>query len=54
MLGTLRADFTLGRNILSEKDRLFGHVIAEVLDPGDYYLVDDTAHFLRWEMSYSF
>lgn len=36
------------------RDRLFGHLLAEVLDPGDYYRVDATAYFLRWEVTYLF
>lgn len=38
----------------ASRDRLFGHVLAEVLDPGDYYNVSDLAYFLRWEVTYAF
>ncbi len=31
-----------------------GHVLAEFVDPGDYYKVDDTAHFIRLEMMCTF
>jgi hypothetical protein len=54
ILGTLRFDFDLGEKLLTEHDKLFGHVIVEVLDPDDYYNVDDTAHFARLELSYAF
>jgi len=53
-LGTLRIDFTLAQKLLTDDDKLSGHLLAEVLDPGDYYLVDDEAHFVRWELSYAF
>lgn len=54
LLGTLRADFVLAKGLLGETDKLFGHLIAEYLDPGDYYEVDDAAHFVRCELSYAF
>ncbi len=54
MLYTARYDFPLLTGVLGEKDQLYGHLLAEVLEPGDYYKVDDTAYFLRWELVYSF
>jgi hypothetical protein len=54
LLGTLRFDFDLGKKLLTEQDKLTGHLLAEVLDPGDYYNVDTMAHFLRWELCYAF
>ncbi|MBN1514054.1 MAG: alginate export family protein [Phycisphaerae bacterium] len=54
VLGTLRFDFTLAEKLLTEKDKLMGHLLVEVLDPGDYYNVDETAHFARWELFYAF
>ena len=51
---TARYDFPLATGWLSERDRLYGHLLAEMLDPGDYYRVDDRAYFLRWELVYSF
>ncbi len=53
-LFTARYDFPVATGLLADSDRIYGHVIAEVLDPGDYYNVDDTAYFLRWELVYSF
>jgi hypothetical protein len=54
ILGTVRVDFNLAEKLLSEHDKLMGHVTVEVLDPDDYYLVDDMAHFARWELTYAF
>lgn len=53
-LGTARYDITLGKGMLTAKDKLFGHLVVEVLEPGDYYNVDNTAHFARMELSYAF
>lgn len=53
-LGTARVDFQLGSKLLTQNDKLTGHLLAEMLDPGDYYNVTDSAHFLRWELSYAF
>jgi hypothetical protein len=47
-------DFPLFRNIIARRDVLYGHLLAELLNPRDYYKVDDMAYFLRWEMSYRF
>lgn len=54
MLYTLRADFALFQNKLLPKDRLFAHLLTEVLDPGDYYTENERAYFLRWEVDYEF
>lgn len=55
-LFTSRTDITLGKGLLTSKDKLFGHLLLEVLEPGDYYglSVDETAYFARWELSYAF
>ena len=53
-LFTARYDFPITTALLTESDRLYGHIVAEVLDPGDYYQVDNHAYFLRWELAYSF
>jgi hypothetical protein len=53
-LYVLRNDITIKESLLKEKDKLFGHIILEVLEPGDYYNVDETAYFARWELSYAF
>ena len=48
--------FTL-RNDLDMKcltPGLKGHLLLELLEPGNYYNVDNTAYFARWEMTYAF
>lgn len=54
LLATLRADFTIARGVLTGRDLLTGHMLVEVLEPGSYYRVDDTAYFARWELAYAF
>lgn len=56
MLATLWNRFTLRENWLAQNDRLFGHVLLEVLEPGNYYRAEQrhTAFFARLELSYSF
>lgn len=56
-LGMVRYDFPLWKNIfglVSKRGELYGHVTAEVLDPGDYYTSDQWAYFLRWEINAKF
>jgi len=53
-LGMIRYDFPLAKNIFGKRGELFGHVTAEVLDPGDYYTSDQWAYFLRWEINARF
>ena len=53
-LGTVRYDFPLVKNIFGKRGELFGHVTAEVLEPGDYYAGDDMIYFLRWEINARF
>ena len=33
---------------------IFGHVVAEVFNPGDYYDSSRPAYFLRWEIIFKF
>ncbi len=54
LLGQLKGEFTLKEGMLSKKDKLTGHVLVDWLEPGNYYNVDDTAVFARWEISYAF
>ncbi len=54
MLYTVKGEFTIAEKLLTSKDKLAGHLWLEVLEPGDYYKVDDTAYFARWELSYAF
>lgn len=49
--------FTIKEKIFSDVDKLAGHVLLEVFDPGDYYaanLEGDTACFFRVDLTYSF
>ena len=52
--GMCRYDFPLLKNIFGKRGDLTGHLTAEVLDPGDYYVSDTVAYFLRWEVTYAF
>jgi hypothetical protein len=54
MLYTARYDFPLGSGVAGKTDAIGGHLLAEWLDPDDYYAVTDAAYFLRWELTYSF
>lgn len=53
-LGVIRYDFPLIKNLFGQRGDLFGHVTAEILDPGDYYPSDTVAYFLRWELNARF
>jgi hypothetical protein len=53
-LGMIRYDFPLAKKIFGKRGELYGHVTAEVLDPGDYYTSDQWAYFLRWEINARF
>ena len=49
--------YTLKEKMFSENDKLFGHVLVELMQAGDYYgedQQDELAAFLRFELSYSF
>ena len=57
VLATLWNRFTLKENLLSEGDKLSGHLLLEMVDPDDYYSdaqQDNTALFCRLELNYSF
>ena len=53
-LGVARYDFPLWKKIFGKRGELFGHVMVEVLDPGDYYTSDKWAYFLRWQVTARF
>lgn len=53
-LGVAKSEFTLREKVLGKKDKLTGHLWFEVLEPGDYYKVDETAWFARWQLMYEF
>lgn len=53
-LGSCRYDFPL-LGTTDDPPRLYGHIFAEVLLPGNYYASSaDLAWFLRWEVSLAF
>ena len=54
MLYVAKGEFNLGGGYLAKRDKLTGHLWLEVLDPGDYYAVNDTSYFARWEILYTF
>lgn len=53
-LQTVKIDFNIYENLLCKKDKLTGHLVFEALEPGDYYNVDSTALFARWQLNYEF
>ena len=53
-LGVIKGEFTIKEKMLTSCDALKGHLWLEVVKPGDYYKVSDTAYFARWELAYSF
>lgn len=49
--------FTLKEKLFTNADKLSGHILMEVFEPGDYYtsnLKGDTACFFRVDLTYSF
>ncbi|MDV7401239.1 hypothetical protein RZS08_58020, partial [Arthrospira platensis SPKY1] len=54
VLFVLKDEFTIAEKMFTSRDRLTGHLWAEILEPGDYYTSEDTAYFLRWELLYAF
>jgi hypothetical protein len=49
--------FTIKEQLFTQKDKLTGHLLLELMDPGDYYSGtqrEHTAIFTRAEISYSF
>ena len=54
LLAVAKGEFTIGQKMLLPNDKLTTHLWLELLEPGDYYNVDDLATFARWEVMYSF
>lgn len=57
LLATMWNRFTLKENLWANGDKLSGHVLLEVMDPGNYYTEEqqqNTALFARLELNYSF
>lgn len=53
-LETLKAEFTIFEDLMMKKDKLTGHLMLDILQPGDYHASDDTAYFARWNVQYDF
>jgi hypothetical protein len=53
-LGTLRYDFLICKGIFGKRGDIYGHIMGEVLEPGDYYTSNETAYFVRWELSFQY
>lgn len=55
-LGDKRGDLLTAKLKYKINKNWYGHLMAEFLDPGDYYAdsVDNTAHFIRAEINYKF
>jgi len=55
--GSVMTEFTLKEGLLTKgarKDKLKGHVWAEVLEPGNFYADNDTAYLARCELVYAY
>ena len=55
-LSQVRYDFPI---MLADKDKgerfeIFGHVLAEFFNPGDYFETDRPGYFLRWQVDFKF
>lgn len=46
--------YTLKTGLITDKDKLAGHILIEVVKPGSFHASDDLAKWLRWEFLYSF
>ena len=55
-LSQIRYDFPLWPFERSEGDRfeVFGHVLAEFFNPGDYYETSKPSYFVRWQVTFKF
>lgn len=56
LLSQARYEFPLWLPDLKKGERLeiFGHLLAELFNPGDYYAADKPAWFLRWQVEVKF
>lgn len=54
LLATMWNRFNLKKNLFAEGDSLDGHILCELVEPGNYYAQNETALFARWELAYSF
>ena len=55
-LSQVRYDFPLWLADRKQGERLevFGHLLAEFFNPGDYYVTDRPSFFLRWQLDFRF
>ncbi|OQA25019.1 MAG: hypothetical protein BWY59_01941 [Verrucomicrobia bacterium ADurb.Bin345] len=53
-LGVIKGEFEIKQKLFCQRDKLSAHLWLEVLEPGNYYKVEDTAYFARWELMYQF
>ncbi len=55
-LSVLRYDFplVLADRAKGERFELFGHLYAELFNPGDYYATDRPSWFFRWQLDFKF
>lgn len=53
LLSQIRYDFPIVTNVL-QCPEIFGHVIAEFFNPGDYYQTDKPSWFIRWQIDFKF
>lgn len=57
LLSQVRYDFPLWTFGCTADGRgldMFGHVVAELMNPGDYFATDKPAWFLRWQVDFKF
>jgi hypothetical protein len=47
-------DFDMGSGLLLSQDKITSCLVLEVLDPGGYWALDDTAIFFKWQVAYKF
>jgi len=56
LLSQLRYDFPiwLGDKSKGERFEVFGHLLAEFFNPGDYFITEKPSYFLRWQVDFKF
>lgn len=54
LLSQLRLDFPLWWPDEGERFEMFGHLIAEFFNPGDYFATDKPSWFVRWQVDFKF
>ena len=56
LLSQARYDFPIWLADPAKGERLyiFGHILAELFNPGDYFITDKPAWFIRWQLDFKF